>query len=223
MQLKVASSRLAARGFDNCVCMNTLDFINFSGGADMKTPMKPNLEFVAAELCGQVVCVKYHEGTQRGFVHVAPNIREELELAFGTIVSLIHVYFGSKNVAKSICFEVDAKVQKHESSRVFHGTGEVTIFRVGQIVRYRGPDAQRQYTVRSMVPPNTWGIADIWTNTIATFEHNNEPLLESIDAAKQDLEAAKKVVKEKEQCLVELEAQLASQQEAASLSEVVVK
>jgi hypothetical protein len=85
MQLKVASSRLAARGFDNCVCMNTLDFINFSGGADMQTPMKPNLEFVAAELCGQVVCVKYHGDVQRGFVHVAPNIREELELAFGTI------------------------------------------------------------------------------------------------------------------------------------------
>jgi hypothetical protein len=123
----------------------------------------------------------------------------------------------------SICFEVDAKVQKHESSRVFHQTGEVTIFRVGQIVRYRGPDAQRQYTVRSMVPPNTWGIADIWTNTIATFEHNNESLQERIESVRQDLEHMKKVVQDKEQHLVELEAQLASQQEAASLSEVVVK
>lgn len=223
MQLKVASTRLATRGFGNCVCMNTLDFINFSGGADMMTPMKPNLEFVATNMCGQVFCVKYHEDVQRGFVHVSPNIRDELELAFGTIVALSPEYFGSKNVAKSICFEVDAKPQEHESTRVLLETGEFTIFRLGQVVRYHGTDAQRQYTVRSMEPSNAWLIANKWT-TNTTFEYKPDTLLESIDAAKQALQVAKKVVREKELRLVELEAQLSSQQEVgAKLSEVVVK
>jgi hypothetical protein len=202
--------------------MNTLDFINFSGGADMRTPMKPNFLFVATNMCGQALCVRYHEDVQRGFVHVAPNIQEELELAFGTIVSLSPVYFDSKNVAKSICFEVDEKPQEHESTRVFHDTGEFTIVRLGQVVRYHGKDARRQYTVRSMEPPNTWCIANIYT-THTTFEYKPDTLLESIEATKQDIEHMKKTVQEKMQHLVELEAQLASQQEAASLSEVVVK
>lgn len=40
---------LANIDVDNCVCMNTLDFIDFSG-ADMKTPM----EFVVAKMCDRV-------------------------------------------------------------------------------------------------------------------------------------------------------------------------
>ena len=221
MQLIVASTRLTAHGFDNCVCMNTLDFINFSGGADTKTPMKPNFLFVATNMCGQVLCVKYHGDVQRGFVHVAPNIQEELELAFGTIVSLSPVYFGSKNVAKSICFECDAKPQKDESTRVLLEMGEFTIFRLGQVVP--ATDGRGQYTVRSTEPPNAWLIANRYT-TNTTFECKPDTLLESIEATKQDIEAAKKAVQEKEQCLVELEAQLASQQEVGTkLSEVVVK